>query len=318
MMAFRCLAICQGLRVDVHYADDENVSLESFRQAIRQVCMEKPQGDENPTESGEHDTNDPSCTLDHQGVALSQVLVVSYDRKTMGQTGSGHFAPVAAYDEVSDSVLILDTARFKYGSHWVKVPHLYEALQPVDADAGRSRGYIVLTKHRKEEREQPMGAQSPETLVQPLKSASADEIRHQFLNFLETKPSEKDLSWTDFDAFWTRDDTDPGYVWYFCDPVIKPCQEELVQIVDQSLLALRSHMRQHVDRFLPEDSEACRNVCRPNGRRSIPLLQTEAIYLIYLATLERRFNEPLDFEENSDGDLLRATVRVLQKALFDE
>lgn len=32
------------------------------------------------------------------------------------QTGQGHFSPVAAHDPISDSVLILDTARFKYGA----------------------------------------------------------------------------------------------------------------------------------------------------------------------------------------------------------
>ncbi len=40
-------------------------------------------------------------------------IAVSYSRKALGQTGSGHFSPVAAFDEASDSVLILDTARFK-------------------------------------------------------------------------------------------------------------------------------------------------------------------------------------------------------------
>lgn len=42
-----------------------------------------------------------------------EFVVASYDRKSLGQTGSGHFSPVAAYDDISDSVLILDVARFK-------------------------------------------------------------------------------------------------------------------------------------------------------------------------------------------------------------
>lgn len=40
-------------------------------------------------------------------------IAVGYNRATLRQTGSGHYSPIAAYDEVSDSVLILDTARFK-------------------------------------------------------------------------------------------------------------------------------------------------------------------------------------------------------------
>lgn len=42
-----------------------------------------------------------------------EFVVASYDRRSLGQTGSGHFSPLAAFDEVSDSVLVLDVARFK-------------------------------------------------------------------------------------------------------------------------------------------------------------------------------------------------------------
>lgn len=40
-------------------------------------------------------------------------VAVSYSRQALNQTGDGHYSPVAAFDEKSDSVLILDTARFK-------------------------------------------------------------------------------------------------------------------------------------------------------------------------------------------------------------
>lgn len=42
-----------------------------------------------------------------------EFVVASYDRASLGQTGTGHFSPVAAYDEETDSVLVLDVARFK-------------------------------------------------------------------------------------------------------------------------------------------------------------------------------------------------------------
>lgn len=42
-----------------------------------------------------------------------EFVAASYDRKTLGQTGTGHFSPVAAYDPQTDSVLVLDVARFK-------------------------------------------------------------------------------------------------------------------------------------------------------------------------------------------------------------
>eukprot|EP00656_Telonema_subtile_P055568 TRINITY_DN8647_c0_g1_i5.p1 TRINITY_DN8647_c0_g1~~TRINITY_DN8647_c0_g1_i5.p1 ORF type:complete len:189 (-),score=50.17 TRINITY_DN8647_c0_g1_i5:429-995(-) len=48
-----------------------------------------------------------SCRQLSNGVAVA----VSFDRKANGQTGGGHWSPVAAYDEESDMVLVLDTAQ---------------------------------------------------------------------------------------------------------------------------------------------------------------------------------------------------------------
>jgi hypothetical protein len=63
----------------------------------------------------------------------------------LNQTGSGHFSPIAAYDSESDQVLILDTARFKYGAHWTKLELLFQAMGPIDTDSGKSRGYALLS-----------------------------------------------------------------------------------------------------------------------------------------------------------------------------
>jgi hypothetical protein len=54
-------------------------------------------------------------------------VIVSYTRKTLGQTGDGHFSPVGGYDRATDSILILDVARFKYPPHWVPVEMMWEA-----------------------------------------------------------------------------------------------------------------------------------------------------------------------------------------------
>eukprot|EP00438_Fugacium_kawagutii_P023482 Skav211083 [mRNA] locus=scaffold117:2766:5397:+ [translate_table: standard] len=45
-----------------------------------------------------------------------ECLVVCYTREVLGQTGAGHFSPVGGFDEETDSVLILDVARFKRSS----------------------------------------------------------------------------------------------------------------------------------------------------------------------------------------------------------
>eukprot|EP00622_Pseudochattonella_farcimen_P002825 FR737858.1.p1 GENE.FR737858.1~~FR737858.1.p1 ORF type:complete len:298 (+),score=24.31 FR737858.1:65-958(+) len=76
-------------------------------------------------------------------------MVVSFWRPALGQTGTGHFSPVAGYHAESDRALVLDVARFKYPSYWVPVTKLWTALLPLDDETGKSRGYS-LVKQRPE------------------------------------------------------------------------------------------------------------------------------------------------------------------------
>ncbi|KAJ3141333.1 hypothetical protein HDU90_007360 [Geranomyces variabilis] len=79
----------------------------------------------------------------------NEFLVVSYDRGTLNQTGSGHFSPVGGYNAAEKMVLILDVARFKYPAYWVPVDLLWQSLAPLDPATGKPRGYVVLQKgHR--------------------------------------------------------------------------------------------------------------------------------------------------------------------------
>jgi len=52
-------------------------------------------------------------------------LVLSWSRKALGQTGVGHFSPVAAYHRERRMALVLDVARFKYPSYWASVDDLW-------------------------------------------------------------------------------------------------------------------------------------------------------------------------------------------------
>ena len=72
------------------------------------------------------------------------VLAASYSRKTLGQTGDGHFSPVGGYDAASDQVLLLDVARFKYPPHWVPLTLLYEAMRRKDPKTLQVRGWCLL------------------------------------------------------------------------------------------------------------------------------------------------------------------------------
>jgi hypothetical protein len=71
-------------------------------------------------------------------------LVVNYSRKPLGQIGDGHLSPVAAYDEASDSVLVLDVAKFKYPPTWVPLVELLEAMRTTDPDSGKRRGMVLI------------------------------------------------------------------------------------------------------------------------------------------------------------------------------
>jgi len=74
-------------------------------------------------------------------------LVVSYSRKLLKQTGTGHYSPIAGYNAEQDKVLILDVARFKYSCYWVPVTMLWESTAAVDETTSLSRGYFLLSRN---------------------------------------------------------------------------------------------------------------------------------------------------------------------------
>lgn len=73
-----------------------------------------------------------------------ECLVVCYTREVLGQSGAGHFSPIGGYHEETDSVLIMDVARFKYPPHWVPLTDLADAMLKMDPRTGKSRGFLHL------------------------------------------------------------------------------------------------------------------------------------------------------------------------------
>lgn len=110
-----CIARCNGLKVTAKRAD--KTTYEQFLEDIRLV----------------------SSSADLQ-------MIVSYSRKTLNQTGDGHFSPVGCFEPESSQVLILDTARFKYPSYFVDSKMLFDAMRPVDKTTNLPRGYMILSK----------------------------------------------------------------------------------------------------------------------------------------------------------------------------
>lgn len=107
-----CLARCNGADVTLHRADA--APLGTWRDALA------------------------------EGAQANAVIVASYDRSALGQTGSGHFSPLGGFHRERDLTLILDVARFKYPPHWVSAEGLWEAMRTVDPATGKSRGWITL------------------------------------------------------------------------------------------------------------------------------------------------------------------------------
>lgn len=74
------------------------------------------------------------------------MLTVNFHRKTLGQTGTGHYSPLAAFNASKDMVLILDVAKFKYDSYWCRLETLYESFKAIDLYSDLSRGYLINRK----------------------------------------------------------------------------------------------------------------------------------------------------------------------------
>lgn len=69
-------------------------------------------------------------------------VAVNYHRPTLGQEGTGHISPLAAYHEGSDRVLVLDVSRHRYPPVWVPAADLFAAM---DTDVGaHSRGFVTI------------------------------------------------------------------------------------------------------------------------------------------------------------------------------
>lgn len=75
-------------------------------------------------------------------------ILVNYQREVLGQRRVGHISPIAAYDEESDLVLILDTASYNYPPTWVALAQLHSAMATIDSASGKARGFVEVSDIR--------------------------------------------------------------------------------------------------------------------------------------------------------------------------
>lgn len=75
----------------------------------------------------------------------NQYIIINFHRKYLNEKGGGHFSPLAAYDEKTDRFLLLDVARYKYPSVWVKTDDLFRAIHLNEKEKiVNFRGYLVV------------------------------------------------------------------------------------------------------------------------------------------------------------------------------
>lgn len=75
--------------------------------------------------------------------AYDNYVVVNYHRPVLGQSGGGHISPLGAYDEATDSVLILDVNPLAADWLWVDLNDLVSAMRT--QDGVENRGYLLVS-----------------------------------------------------------------------------------------------------------------------------------------------------------------------------
>ncbi len=74
------------------------------------------------------------------------ILMTSLSRKTLNQTGDGHFAPIVSFHKRSQMGLLLEVAKFKYDSRWYHINDIYKALFGMDTFTNKTRGFFIIKK----------------------------------------------------------------------------------------------------------------------------------------------------------------------------
>jgi hypothetical protein len=104
-----------NLKVKTHYASRvSKYQLNKFRDVIKRVFSEQ-----------------------------DQYILANYNATAIGAKSGGHISPLVAYDQVSDSVLVLDVATHKEPWYWVKVEDFYKAMN--SKDGKKHRGYLIIS-----------------------------------------------------------------------------------------------------------------------------------------------------------------------------
>lgn len=104
----------QGLTATAYHADTATQNdIDNFRTLVKEITT-------NPT----------------------QYMIANYNLNVESALNGGHFSPLAAYDEISDTVLILDTWSAFACWVWIKLEDFYKSMNTKDGST--YRGYILV------------------------------------------------------------------------------------------------------------------------------------------------------------------------------
>ena len=104
-----------GASVQIHYADKSPLDgPDTFRHKLKNILRDS-----------------------------THFIIVNFHGKSMGAPTDGHITPIGAYDEKTDSVLLLDVAGYLNPWYWVPVEHLYWAMHTKDGE--NYRGYVIVS-----------------------------------------------------------------------------------------------------------------------------------------------------------------------------
>jgi len=85
-------------------------------------------------------------TLKKVFIDSNRFIIANFNGRQIGLKSDGHISPLVAYDQDSDSILVLDVAGHKRPWFWVKVEHLYKAMNTLDGK--KYRGYLIVSERK--------------------------------------------------------------------------------------------------------------------------------------------------------------------------
>jgi hypothetical protein len=254
------------------------------------------------------------------------------------QTGTGHFSPIGAYDEASDSVLLLDTARFKYGPHWVKLDLLFDALIPLDPSTGKSRGYMILSYDGVEQdccdRNKHLSHLPLSIMFRPKNCSSSVKKYKQFVEEKRKSADNGEIDVKSVISYWTRDYTNSTFVRELIQPQLRPVDVKEIAMVESMQDLIKTMIRatdaslldtnltsngMSCDLSTPtKNNECCNSSTRSLSQRYIQVGPIESLFIVYLASLSSKARENVFKGTKHDStvlELLMGEVALISYAI---